>query len=46
MIEWGVDLDLYEYARWFVLDTLKQLLGVVGVYAVLLGAYWGGVGVF
>lgn len=46
MMDWGIDLDLVEYARWVMVDTAKMVLGVVGTYGVLLGVYWGGVGVF
>lgn len=46
MIEWGIDLDMVEYARWVVGDTARMLVGVLAVYGVLLGVYWGGVGVF
>ena len=45
-MDWGIDLDLVEYARWVMWDTAKMVLGVVGTYGVLLGVYWGGVGVF
>lgn len=46
MIKFDVDTDIVEYARWVVVDTAKMLAGVVMVYGVLLGVYWGGVGVF
>lgn len=46
MIDLDVDLDLFEYARWVVADTVRMVLDVLIVYEVLLGVYWGGVGVF
>jgi hypothetical protein len=29
-----------EYAKFIVEDTVKAMLQAVGIYAVILGAYW------
>lgn len=34
------DKELKEFGLWMWADTAKMTLQAVGIYAVLLGAYW------
>ena len=34
------DQELEEYSRWMWADTAKLALQAVGIYGVLLAAYW------